>query len=160
MRIHEDELLYLQLAEGAAPADPAAGVKRIYAKTDGLYWRDDSGTEYKLVNNLSKPVLIDLASSGGSLALDASLADYFTHTLTEDTTLAISNPPDANEAQTISIRFEQDGATAYDVTLPASFKPIDGSDTTMPATLGGFALLVATTFDQGTRWEYSWKACG
>jgi hypothetical protein len=37
----------LILSEGAAPAAPAAGQVKMYAKADGLlYWKDDAGTEY------------------------------------------------------------------------------------------------------------------
>ena len=39
----------LILSEGAAPAAPAAGQVKLYAKADGLlYWKDDAGTEYPM----------------------------------------------------------------------------------------------------------------
>lgn len=39
----------LQFSETTAPATPASGVVRIYAKSDGkLYCMDDAGTEYLL----------------------------------------------------------------------------------------------------------------
>jgi hypothetical protein len=36
---------FIQFAEGSAPATPASTKWRIYAKTDGLYYIDDAGTE-------------------------------------------------------------------------------------------------------------------
>jgi hypothetical protein len=36
---------YIDLDEGAAPATPDAGKRRVYAKTDGVYEKDDAGTE-------------------------------------------------------------------------------------------------------------------
>lgn len=48
-RIQAIELDYLQYAEGAAPETPAAGIVRIYAKTDGmLYVKNDAGVETPL----------------------------------------------------------------------------------------------------------------
>lgn len=45
-KITELELALLQFGEDDAPATPAAGVVRIYSKTDGLmYIKDDEGTE-------------------------------------------------------------------------------------------------------------------
>lgn len=48
-RIQAIEFDYLQYAEGTAPETPAAGIVRIYAKTDGLmYSKDDAGVEHLL----------------------------------------------------------------------------------------------------------------
>ena len=43
----EGAFTYLDATEAAAPATPASGYARIYAKTDGrIYSKDDAGTEY------------------------------------------------------------------------------------------------------------------
>src|SRR5688500_15671052 len=48
--------------EAAAPATPAAGDVRLYAKTDGLlYSKDDAGTE----------TLVSGGAGGGAIATDA-----------------------------------------------------------------------------------------
>jgi hypothetical protein len=104
--------------------------------------------------------LVALTSSAGALALDAKAGDYFTHTMTENTTLAVSNAPGAGLAQTIAIRILQHASAAKTLTLPASFKPMDGSDTAIQTGLGSYTILTATTFDGGTRWEYVMKAGG
>lgn len=50
-RIQDIDLPYLEFGEAAAPSTPAAGVVRIYAKTDGkLYQKDDAGTESDLAS--------------------------------------------------------------------------------------------------------------
>lgn len=102
--------------------------------------------------------LVALTSTGGALAVDCALGSYFTHTMTENTTLSISNAPGSGLAQTITMRFKQHASAAKTLTLPASFKPIVGSDTAINVTLDGYTILTATSFDQGTRWEYSMKA--
>lgn len=51
---------FIDLDEGAAPATPAAGKVRVYAKTDGLpYSKDDAGAE------------TPMGGAGGSVATDA-----------------------------------------------------------------------------------------
>jgi hypothetical protein len=48
-RIQDLDIPYLEFAEAAAPGTPAAGIVRIYAKTDGsLYQKDDAGAESAL----------------------------------------------------------------------------------------------------------------
>lgn len=37
--------VYIDFDEGSAPATPDAGKRRVYAKTDGVYEKDDAGTE-------------------------------------------------------------------------------------------------------------------
>lgn len=45
-RIQDIDIPHLEFAEAAAPGTPAAGIVRIYAKTDGnLYQKDDAGLE-------------------------------------------------------------------------------------------------------------------
>ena len=47
---------WLQLDERAAPAQPAAGFGRLYAKSDDkIYWQDDGGTEHDLTSGGGGP---------------------------------------------------------------------------------------------------------
>lgn len=39
------EATYIDFIEAAAPSTPASGHRRVYAKTDGIYEKDDTGTE-------------------------------------------------------------------------------------------------------------------
>lgn len=101
--------------------------------------------------------VVNLTSSSGVLAINLALADYFTCTLTENiTSITYSNVPPAGS---FSIRFKQGSSGGYTLTHPSSHKAIGGSDTTLQTASGAFTMVVLTTFDGGTRWEYSMKAC-
>lgn len=100
-----------------------------------------------------------LAISSGVVNIDLSLGDYFTLALTANvTSLTFSNLPASGIGRTIMIRFKQDATGSRTVTLPASFKAIAGSDTTVQAAANAYTVLILTSVDQGTRWEYSMKA--
>ena len=61
---------------------------------------------------------------------------------------------------TLSIRFKQDATGGRTVALPSNFYPVSGSDTAVQSAANAYTLLVATTFDQGTRWAYVMKGVG
>ncbi len=99
---------------------------------------------------IDRNVVTAVASSSGTTTIDASLGDYFTTVLTENTTVAMTNVP---QACTISLRITQDATTARTVTFPASFLKRGGGDFAIPATLGARHRLVATTDDYGATWD-------
>lgn len=100
-----------------------------------------------------------LSISAGVVNIDLSLGDYFTlaHT-TNVTSLTFSNLPAAGVGRTIAVRLKQDATGGRTFALPAAFKPITGSDTAVQSAANAITILMATSFDQGTRWEYSMKA--
>lgn len=160
MKVSQDQLPLAQFVIGAAPANPAAGMLRLYAKTGGVMaYRTSAGTEVLIIGT-ADPDVNAVVDASGTTTIDLSLGTLFAGTLTANTTLAVTNPPAAGKGKTFSLRLKQHASAAKTVSLPASFHPISGSDTTMPTTLDGYAMLVATSFDAGTRWEYSWKECG
>lgn len=110
-----DSLLF---EEGAAPATPASGTVRIYAKAGGgMYAKNDAGTETPL--GVDRNVVTALTSSSGVVTLDVSLGDYFTLTPTEAVTgWTITNEP---PCYTITIVTTQ-GATPYAVAMPSGLK--------------------------------------
>lgn len=100
-----------------------------------------------------------LAISAGVVDIDLSLGDYFTLSQTANvTSVTFSNPPASPIGRTIGIRLKQDGTGSRTFALPASFKAIAGSDTAVQSAANAYTVLIATSFDQGTRWEYSMKA--
>ena len=124
-------------------------------QASGGAFADDDPLELTIQQPLPSPgvdrnVVTAVASSGGTTTIDASLGDYFTTTLTENTTVAVTNVP---QACTISLRITQDATTARTVTFPASFLKRGGGDFTVPATLGARHRLVATTDDYGASWD-------
>lgn len=97
-----------------------------------------------------------LSIASGVVNIDCHLGDYFTLALTANvTSITFSNLPASGKAQTISIRMRQDGTGSRTVALPSSFKATGGSDTAVQSAANAYTLIVLTTFDQGTRWEYS-----
>ena len=100
-----------------------------------------------------------LAIASGVVNVDCSLGDYFKLSLNANvTSITFSNLPASGKGQSIMIRMQQDGTGSRTVALPASFKAIAGSDTAVQATANAYTIIAATTFDQGTRWEYVMRA--
>lgn len=99
-----------------------------------------------------------LSIASGVVAIDLSLGDYFTLALTANvTSITLSNLPPSGVGRTMAIRFRQDATGSRTVALPSSFKAITGSDTAVQSSANAYTLLIATSVDQGTRWEYSMK---
>lgn len=46
VKIDDAEIESIRIKEGAAPATPAAGYVRLYAKTTGIWFVDDNGDEF------------------------------------------------------------------------------------------------------------------
>lgn len=97
-----------------------------------------------------------LSISSNTVTIDLSLGDYFTLTLTANvTTITIINAPASGKAMTFMVRFLQDGTGSRTVAWPSAFKALGGSDTAVQSAANAYTILSATTFDQGTRWEYA-----
>ena len=100
-----------------------------------------------------------LSISSGVVDIDLSLGDYFTLNHNANvTSVTFSNTPASPTGRTIGIRLKQDGTGGRTFALPSSFKAISGSDTAVQSAANAYTVLIATSFDQGTRWEYSMKA--
>lgn len=77
MKISEDQIDYLQLVEaGADPASPAAGLKRLYAKAVGLFFKTSAGIVAQLAS------FFDVQGGAMSHAVAGGTADAITVTLT------------------------------------------------------------------------------
>lgn len=97
-----------------------------------------------------------LSIISGVATIDWSLpGDYFTLELTANVTLAHSNIPSAGSR---AVRIHQDATGSRTFTHPSSHKAITGSDTSVQSAAGAYTILMLTTFDGGTRIEYSMKA--
>jgi hypothetical protein len=100
-----------------------------------------------------------LSIAAGTVTIDLALGDYFTLALTANvTSIVFTNLPVSGVGRTIMIRFQQDGTGGRTVTLPSSFKGVTGSDAAVQGGANARTILALTSFDQGTRWEYSMKA--
>jgi hypothetical protein len=100
-----------------------------------------------------------LSIASGVVNIDLSAGDYFTLALTTNvTSIIFSNLPSSGKARTVMIRMKQDATGGRTVALPVAFKAVTGSDLSVQSTPNAYTILAFTTFDQGTRWEYSMKA--
>lgn len=98
---------------------------------------------------VDRNVVTTASSSSGTLVLDAALGDYFKAALSEATTLAVSNTP---QACTLHIQLTQD-STARAVTWPASWNwGVGVTPPTMPAAAGAVLDVMVTTNDSGGSW--------
>lgn len=97
---------------------------------------------------VDRNVITTVSSSGGTTTCDASLGDYFKATLTEDTTLALSNVP---AACTLHIQLTQHASSGpYTVAFPSGWDWGQGkSAPTMPTGAGKIMDVIVTTNDSG-----------
>lgn len=127
----------------------------------GLWWATDTNTmsiwDGSTWSNITAPDAVTAVSSSlGALTIDCSLGKSFTVTLTENiTSITLSNTNGAGFATEIDIQFTQNGTGGWTVTLPASFKALGGSDTSVSIAAGSTTVLSAKTFDNGTTWRYA-----
>lgn len=108
-----------------------------------------------LTNSTGERHVFDEITAGSTETLDLSSANTFDVTLTDDLTLAFSNPPAALDGEgrwTIILRGD------FDVTWPASVVWADENGdqtTTVPAMRSGQNTVVITTLDGGTSYGAS-----
>ncbi len=131
----------LEIAETTAPATPATGKVRLYAKSDGLlYSKDDAGTETPLGGSVSG----GLGDPGGNgiiarTALNTTSARTITGTSNEVT---LSNGDGVSGNPTISL------AGTFDISGKTSTKPVK-TGTSDPGTCGVGELLFRTDLTAG-----------
>lgn len=134
---------------------PVAGV---FVNVNGTLkqWTGSAWTAFGSGTDRSAVSALSIAS--GVVNIDCALGDFFTLALTANvTSITFSNLPASGHAVSIAVRMRQDGTGSRTVALPASFKAITGSDTAVQSPANAYTVLMITTFDQGTRWEYSMK---
>ncbi len=99
-----------------------------------------------------------LAISAGVVNIDCALGDFFTLALTASvTSITFTNIPAAGRGVSLAVRIRQDGVGARTVALPAALRATTSSDTAVQSAANAWTLLTLTTFDQGTRWEYTMR---
>lgn len=103
-------------------------------------------------------VVTALTISSGAVNIDCALGDFFTLSLTANVTgITFTNLPASGRAVSLALRVRQDGTGGRTLALPASFRATTGSDTAVQSAANAWTLLTLTTFDQGTRWEYTMR---
>lgn len=108
--------------------------------------------------NSSPNTLVALTPVAGvvTLNLNGGLSRNFTLTLAVNvTSLVFSNLPAVGFAAEFELEIKQDGTGGRTFSLPASFRALGGSDTSISLTANSVTVLSAKTFDQGATWRYA-----
>lgn len=109
---------------------------------------------------LRRPVLVDYGvdhnnaqSVGGTLTLDLTTGNSFRTTLTENTTVVLSNPSPSGVLSELMIRIVQDGAGgAFTVTWPVEVKWPSGTAPVITVTNNAEDRVTLSTDDEGAQW--------
>lgn len=101
-----------------------------------------------------------IASGVATVDCGQGLVRNFVLTLTENATLALSNLAPTGCATEGEIRIVQDATGNRALTLPAAFKALGGSDTTVKSAANGVTILSFKTFNDGAVVEYAMQESG
>lgn len=131
-----------------------------WIKQVGTEVRRFDGTSWVVVTGggAARDAVTALTISLGVVSIDCSLGDFFTLAINANvTSLTFTNLPASGRAVSLAIRIQQDGTGSRTFALPAAFKATTGSDTAIQSAANARTLVTITTFDQGTRWEYTMR---
>lgn len=109
----------------------------------------------QLLLRTSKVHVVAVAASIATVDCGSGLNRNHRLQLTGDVTLALSNLAPAGYATEGEIRIVQDGTGNRALVLPATFKPLGGSDTTVASAAGAVTVLSYKTLNDGTTVEYA-----
>lgn len=115
-----------------------------------------------LASDLGVPSSVEAVGApgfaSGTLTVDCAGKSKSSHAYTlgaNVTTLAISNLAGSGNVTEFDLLLVQNGTGGYTFALPASFKKIGDSDTSIPSAANAKCILSAKTFDNGTTWVYA-----
>ena len=133
------------------PADALDGTESVPVVQSGA---SKKATQSQVKTYVRKNASTAVSSASGVLALNASLGDYFTITLTENvTSITFSNLPGASYGTTLMLQITQHASSPKTVAWPSSFKWVGGAAGTVSAVNSAVDVLAITTFDNGTTWR-------
>tara|TARA_R110000737_G_scaffold343779_1_gene370093 strand:+ start:1110 stop:1517 length:408 start_codon:yes stop_codon:yes gene_type:complete len=96
---------------------------------------------------------VAVTSAANNTTVNCETGNTFSHTLTENTTFAFTNPPATGIAYTMSVEIAQDaGASGFTVAWPTTVKFPAATAPTLTATAAAIDVFVFTTKDGGTAW--------
>lgn len=150
-----------QIASGGdvtGPAGAAADRIAVFDGATGKLIKDGGLTVADLYfDTISAPAI---SSGTVTLNCDSGRVRNFTVSMTDNATLAVSNLTAAGRVTEFECLIAQDATGSRTLTLPASFRPLGGSDTAIAAAAGAKTVLSAKTFDAGTTWVYAMQEVG
>ena len=130
-----------------------------YAKKK-LTWANIKATILATLNTWAKTqrgTVTSLTSSGASIAIDLSLTNNFSHTMTENTTLAA--PSNAVAGQTGYIIFTQHASAAKTLAFNSAWKPATGTTAVISTTVGSTNVMTYAV-ESSTVITYGWANKG
>lgn len=101
---------------------------------------------------------VSISSGTATLNFEGGTAKNFALALSSAATLATSNLASGGKITEFEMLITNAGSFA--LTLPSSFKPLGGSDTSVAPGAGVKTMLSAKTFDGGTTWAYAMQELG
>lgn len=108
---------------------------------------------------LSRPLFKDfgevaqtVSSASNIMTIDCTLGNHVNTTLTENTTLTLSNPSPTGNRCLVMWKITQDGTGSRTVTWPASVKWASGAAPTLTTTAAGVDIITLMTDNAGTTW--------
>lgn len=117
-----------------------------------------AGTDVKIpVHQLLCTEVRAVSIIGGTATVDlgAGIFKNFTLALTGNATLAMANLAGAGKITEFELQITQDATGSRTLALPAAFKALGGSDTSVSSAANAVTILSAKTFDNGTTWRYA-----
>lgn len=130
----------IEVEQGASPSNTSGKV------TAGAL--RDFVQRYRKVNALT--------ISAGAVNIDLSLGQDFTLALTANvTSITFSNLPGSGYVPQFELQITQDATGSRTLALPAAFKALGGSDTSIASAANAVTVLSAKSFDNGTSWRYA-----
>ena len=142
----------------AGPASAVADRLAVFDGASGKLIKDGGLTAADLYfDTISAPAI-----SAGTVTLncDGGRVRNFTVSMTANATLAVSDLAPAGRVTEFECLITQDATGERTLTLPASFRPLGGSDTAIAAAAGAKTVLSAKTFDVGVTWLYAMQEVG
>ena len=163
MKASDNVFPKLLLSNGATVPNPDAGNIALYADPSGnLFTKNSAGASSPVGGGGSSEAVTSVSISGGNAVVDCAMGANkdFILAMTSNATLSVSNLAAAGRVTEFECLITQDATGSRTLTLPASFRPLGGSDTAIAAAAGAKTVLSAKTFDAGATWVYAMQEVG
>jgi hypothetical protein len=148
----------VRISDLTAATTPLAGTEIVEIEQGGNSRRATVSDIRGGGGGAARDAVTALTISSGVVNIDCALGDFFTLALTANvTSITFTNLPASGRGVSLAVRVRQDGTGGRTVALPTAFKATTGSDTAVQSAANAWTLLTITTFDQGTRWEYTMR---
>lgn len=150
-------------ADRPATLDLAPGLFGLWLSMDTGQLDIWNGSGWSAFSGSLPDAITTPTGSSGTLTLDMAGGvnkNFRLNPLTGNATLAVSNLAAAGRITEFECLITQDASGGRTLALPAAFRPLGGSDTSIAAAAGAKTVLSAKTMDAGTTWLYAMQEVG